>query len=422
MRTISLFIICLVTYYVHAQDFVIGGQAKPATVATKSAKSEQTSVKEKYDSLTNFQGYPGRVMIGQEFTYYNTMDYTSSPFYYIPYPWKDGRLRSGRYTSSQTAKDAYLEELKEKSGTKYKLTEIVTYEGKPAYVFTDNNGESILYQNIGYVNWEFVCEGYKEKFRNTYVGKDVLYLADNQNMNSFDLIGIQNAFIGLNSREIIQTLPNMSKWTIKGLGVDTTYYGEKSYPKDGQNGFCRLVFVIHNDELGDYEAFVESSGLMYKGTLKNQSPKFILTNMLVQCPLPWGEKISTRNWNGTIPSEILSSARNGDPDAIYATINYSNFAVYHDRNSINITLDDYISLLDKAIDLGYTHPQTSKWLYEIGHHFIRYSIEDENDNRNDYKRGAPFLIKAADLGEKRAIKVLNECIEKGKIKDIRTIK
>lgn len=279
MRTISLLIISIVACYVQAQDFVIGGQAKPATGSTKSTtKSEQASVKEKYDSLSNFYNYPGSIMIGQEFTYYNTMDYSSSPFYYIPYPWKDGRLRSGRYTSSQTAKDAYLAELKEKSGTKYKLTEIVTYEGKPAYVFTDNNGESILYQNIGYVNWEFVCEGYKEKFRNTYVGKDVLYLADNQNMNSFDLIGIQNAFIGLQSRDLKQTLPNKSKWIVKGLGVDTTYYGENSYLKDGHNNFCRLVFVIHNEELGDYEAFVCSSGMLYRGSVDNASPKFIIVN------------------------------------------------------------------------------------------------------------------------------------------------
>ena len=61
-------------------------------------------------------------------------------------------------------------------------------------------------------------------------------------------------------------------------------------------------------------------------------------------------------------------------------------------------------------------------LYEIGHHFIRYSIDDKNDDKNDYKRGAPYLIKAADLGEERAMKTLNECVEKGKIKDIRAKK
>lgn len=417
MRTISLLIISLVACYVQAQDFVIGGQAQPV----KSSEIKNT-INEKYDSLSNFYYYPERMMIGQEFTYYNVIDYASSNSYDIPYPWKDGRLRSGRYTSSQTAKDAYLAELKKKSGTKFKLTDVVNYEGWPTcYVFTDTNGESILYRR-GHVDLEFVCEGYKEKFRNTYVGKEVYFLEKNQNMNSFDIVGIRNAFIGLHSRELRKTLPDMSKWIIKGVGIDTTYYGEHSYMKDGINSFCRLVFVIHNDELGDYEAFVCNSGLMYKGSLDEESPKFILTNSIAKYSYTWGENISTSNWNRVIPLEILSSAKNGDPNAIYAIIKYSNFAVFHDAKNINITLDDYIELIDRAVELGYTHPQTSKWLYEIGHHFIRYSIDDKNDTKNDYKRGAPYLIKAADLGEERAMKTINECVEKGKIKDIRAKK
>lgn len=406
MRTITLLIISLVAYYVQAQDFVIGGQAKQSTNS------------EKYDSLRNFYNTPEeeRMMIGQEFTYYNVIDYASSEFYDIPYPWKDGRLRSGRYTSSQTAKDAYLAELKKKSGTKFKLTDIVTYEGMPScYVFTDTNGESILYRR-GQVDLEFVCDGYKEKFRKTYVGKEVCYLEKNQNMNSFDYIGIRNAFIGLHSREFKNTFPDMSKWIVKGVGVDTTYYGEHSYMKDGINNFCRLVFVIHNDELGDFEAFVCSSGMLFKGPLDKASPKFLLTNLLAKYVYPWGENISTNNWNGNIPSEIISSAKNGDPDAIYAIINYSNFAVFHEQNTINITLDDYIGLLDKAVELGYIHKRTSKWLFEIARHYIHYSIEDQNDKKNDYDKGAPYLIKSANLGEMKAKEMLKKCIEKGKIR------
>ena len=357
MRTISLLIISLVACYVQAQDFVIGGQAK-----TSNDNDKRTSViSEKYDSLRNIYNYPGgdEMMIGQYFTYYNLVDYASYKYFkdIIPYPWKDGRERSGRYTSSETAKNAYLAELKKKSGTKYKLTEIVSLGGNNGYVFTDDHGESILYKGWGPANWEFLCDGYKEKFRKMYVGKEVYYLSANQNM------GIRNQFIELQSRKTKYDFPNMSKWQVKGLGVDTTYWGNRP-DQDSDNDFCRLVFVIHNDELGDYEVFVEPSGLMYKGNLKKQSPKFILTNMLAQYPMPWGENISTREWKGIIPSEILSSARNGDADAIYAIIKYSNFAVFHDAKNINITLDDYIELIDRAVELGYTHPQTSKWLYE----------------------------------------------------------
>ena len=101
MRTIVLFISCAFAFCVQAQDFVIGGQAKSSDSG------------EKYDSLSNFYLGPvkAKMMIGQEFTYYNTHDYSNGRFQ-IPYPWKDGRLRSGRYTSSQAAKDTYLAELK----------------------------------------------------------------------------------------------------------------------------------------------------------------------------------------------------------------------------------------------------------------------------------------------------------------------
>ena len=410
MRSIAILISCIVALIVHAQDFVIGGQAEP------SANSE------KYDSLKNF--YLGqedaKMMIGQEFTYYNTIDY-SSGLQAIPYPWKDGRLRAGRYTSSQTAKDAYLSELKKKSGTKYVLTDFVKYEGSYGYIFTDKKGESIFYAKSPALNYEFVCEGYKEKFRKTYVGKEVYCLTEKEgkkwNPKDARAVAMINGyFIGLKSREIRTALPYMSKWIISGLGVDTTYWGDHTRLNDMDNMYCRLAFVVHNDELGDYECFVEGSHMLGTVQYVGITPKFTLVKSLKEKPFTWGKNISTKTWEGEIPSDILLLAKNGDPNASYAIINYYNDYGRFDQIN-NVSYEEYVELLKKAVNGGYIHNRTQDWLLKVAHHYIPYIIEDEFDEKNNYEKGVPYLIESARLGNQDALSILVECLEKGKSQD-----
>lgn len=413
MRTITLLLLCAIMHSANAQDFVIGGQAKPSAAG------------EKYDSLSNFftlfpnqEPEKAKAMIGQEVTYYNTHDY-SNGYYQIPYPWKDGRLRSGRYTSSQTAKDAYLAELKKKSGTKYKITDYVVYEGKPGYVFTDNNGESIFYTDVMFVDGEFVCEGYKEKFRKQFVGKDVYFTTEGmrQNWNPKNIDEVRHCFIGLQSRELKPTFPNMSKWTVKGLGVDTTYWGDHTIQNDMYNNFCRLVFVVHNDEMGDYECYVSMSDMLERGKpVGKPSPRFIIANTQSAKPTAWGKDISTQSWEGTIPSEVLATAKNGEPNALYAIINYYND--YGRFNIINnLSYDDYVALLNKAVDGGYIHHRTPQWLYKVATHYMPRVISQDKEGKNDYKKGIPVLMKAARLGDSDAINSLIEAIDQGKTND-----
>ena len=414
MRTVTLLLLlCAIMHSANAQDFVIGGQAKPSAAG------------EKYDSLSNFftlfpnqEPEKAKAMIGQEVTYYNTHDY-SNGYYQIPYPWKDGRLRSGRYTSSQAAKDAYLEELKKKSGTKYKITDYVVYEGKPGYVFTDNNGESIFYTDVMFVDGEFICEGYKEKFREQYVGKDVYFTTEGmrQNWNPNNIDEVDHCFIGLQSRELRPTFPDMSRWTIKGLGVDTTYWGDHTVQNDMYNNFCRLVFVVHNDDMGDYECYVSKSDMLGrgKGVLK-PTPRFIIANTLLAKPTAWGMDISTTSWEGTIPPDVLAAAKNGEPNAIYAIINYFNdYGRFSKIN--NLSFDEYLILLNKAVDGGYIHHSTPQWLYKVAIYYMPYVISLDNEGKNNYKEGIPFLMKAARLGNGDAIKSLIEAVDQGKTND-----
>ena len=405
MRTILLLVSCAFAFSVHAQDFVIGGQAKPSAAS------------EKYDSLCNFYRGPenAKKMIGQEFTYYNTHDY-SNGYFQIPYPWKDGRLRSGRYTSSQAAKDEYLAELKKKSGTKYKLTDFVNYEGKSGYVFTDSNGESIFYTDLMFVEGEFICEGYKEKFRKTFVGKDVYYSAEGmrKDFDPQNTREISSCLIALQSREARPSLPPMSKWVVSSLGVDTTYWGNHTVQNDMNNSFCRLVFVVHNEELGDYECFVATSYMLEKSKLIG--PRFIVSNSLSNKPFPWGKEISTDSWNGIIPPDILSSAKTGDPHAIYAIVNY-----YNDEGRFtkinNLSYDDYVALLNKAVNGGYIHHRTSQWLYSVAIHYMPKYINQDKEGKNDYKKGLPFMMEAARLGNSDAMKSLVEAVDMGKTND-----
>ena len=413
MRTVLFLISCAFTICSYAQDFVIGGQAKPSTNG------------EKYDSLSNFftlfpnqEPEKAKAMIGQEVTYYNTHDY-SNGYYQIPYPWKDGRLRSGRYTSSQAAKAAYLADLKKKSGTKFKITDYLVYEGKPGYVFTDNKGESIFYTDVMFVDGEFVCEGYKEKFRKEYVGKNVYFTTEGmrQNWSPDNIDEVSHCFIGLQSRELKSTFPNMSKWVVKGLGVDTTYWGNHTVQNDMYNNFCRLVFVVHNDEMGDYECYVSKSDMLGrgKGVLK-PSPRFIVANTLSAIPTAWGKDISTRSWEGTIPPDVLAKAKKGEPNAMYAIINYFNdYGRFSKVN--NLSYDDYLTLLNNAVDGGYIHHNTPQWLYKVARYYMPYVISLDNEGKNDYKAGIPVLMKAARLGNSDAINTLIEAVDQGKTND-----
>ena len=410
MRAIALFFLLFTACFAQAQDFVIGGQEKSPTS------------NEEYDSLGNFYPDPmnAKMMIGQEFTYYNMHNY-SNGYFQIPYPWKDGRLRAGRYTSSQTAKNEYLAELKKKSGTKYKLTDFVTYEGQPGYVFTDSKGESIFYTDLMFVNGELICEGYKEKFRKTYVGKEVIFTTEGmrQDFDPQNISEVRNCFVGLQDRELKPSLPDQSKWIIKGVGVDTTYWGNHTLQNDMYNSFCRLVFVVHNDELGDYECFVDFSDMLYSELLpankiSKAHPRFLLLDSLIGKPYPWGKNVATNSWSNTIPADILADAKAGLPNAIYAILNYYEDNIRFGKIN-NLSYDEYIALLDKVVDAGYIHQTTARKLMGVVRHYIRYVIQDEYDKENDYRKGSPYLIKAARLGNTEAIKTLIECVEKGKI-------
>lgn len=407
MRLIVFLISCAFTLCLQAQDFVVGGQAISTTTNNT-----------KYDSLSNFYLGPetenARPWIGQKFTYYNTLNYTRA-YLQIPYPWKDGRLREGRYISSQAAKDAYLTDLKKKSGTRFTLTDIVKHEGTPGYVFTDENGESIFYSNLMFVGAEFICEGYKEKFRQTYVGKDVYFTKKGmrQDWNPNDVSEVSRCFVNLNSRELLPSLPDNSKWTVKGLGVDTTYWGNRTEMNDYYNSFCRLVFVVHNDKMGDYECFVDYSNMLGKSSL---NPRFIIAESKISKPQHWGKDIQTQSWNGTIPSDVLQSANQNDPDAMYAIIAY--FNVYGHFNVINnFSFEDNEKLLNKAINNGYIHHKTPEWLYRIASYYLPIVVKKDNNERNDYKNGTPYLIMAARMGNSSAVNKLIEVIEYGKSDD-----
>jgi hypothetical protein len=62
-----------------------------------------------------------------------------------PFPWKDDRVRSGKYKSSQSAFDEYHKSLNSLSGKIYKLEKYVVYDGIPGLVFSDTGGNQFFF-------------------------------------------------------------------------------------------------------------------------------------------------------------------------------------------------------------------------------------------------------------------------------------
>lgn len=268
------------------------------------AQEESNSVKNiSYnDMLTEFKDY-----IGKKIMYYKVFNYN---IYDAPFPWKDGRVRSGKYKSSMSAFDEYHESLDSLCGKTFTLEKYVVYDGTPGLVFKDTDGNQFFYTRLASVETEFVDLSYLDYFKSNLLSKEYLYLGQNNKISSSFPQYLQLCYINVKTKETITYLPMYSSWVVTDVRIEPMYWGTHSITNDVNNSFCRVVAVIHNKKLGDYECFLslmnfEGLGVVSESTLS----AFLQANGAFVLKDPIMEEFAFKKQLNNTETEILKTIK-----------------------------------------------------------------------------------------------------------------
>lgn len=206
---------------------------------------------------------------GITFLFYNILQYDNDNFE-PPFPFQDGRVRSGKYKSSQTAMNNYLQGLSKYNGKRFSLVQLANEEeDMPGIVMACENGDTLLF-NANIVDGQFVNETYLNEEKKD-IGKTVYYL-NNRSIRQMvnDKVKEDRAqamrsgyahffgFTNLKTQKTIFYLPYLSKWRVVDVSYDTTFVGKRNTTNNEANAtrFNRIRFVIESPDYGKYEYFL----------------------------------------------------------------------------------------------------------------------------------------------------------------------
>jgi TPR repeat protein len=380
-----------------AQDVIIGGDVNMSSL--QIAIDSTMNVTDNILFITKFKG--------TTVTYYNFITYNQQN---ALYPWVDGRERSGKYTSSSTAFQSYLKELKAKSGQKFKITDIVpSSSGLSRFILTDKQGSSYVYNAHGGASYELVSEAFRERVRSKLVGNVFTYYNKQQRkpntiVSKDDPTYISQCYINLKTREIKEVLPSFSEWKVTSLAIDPTYLGTHNKMNDINNQFCRIVAIIHNDELGDYVCFIGRTDfdvLSNDDYRSNPSRVFILNENRKKIRMDYQGSF---NWNGAVPAEVISLADNGNIESIYSIIN--NFLY---DNCTNVNIEQVSKFATIAFEKGFWNCSLMQCLQRIATYYVPKSIPSPDNN---YQEGYKYAKMLANMNDSWGIQMEKQWKEK----------
>lgn len=203
---------------------------------------------------------------GEKFVYHNVLPYDGN-MYNPPFPFSDGRERSGKYKASQTAMDNYLKSLSKYEGKLFSFVTTVNGEMNiPKVVMACENGDTLLFAS-GAIGSEFISKKYLDQQKKrvgtkfyfgtpSYLGRQVLPGNPNSIFYSY-FGGYKNEKTG----KTVLYLPYLSEWKITAVTYDTTYVGQRNMMNNHMNFnqlADRIQFTIENPNYGKYKAFLNN--------------------------------------------------------------------------------------------------------------------------------------------------------------------
>lgn len=245
--------------------------------------------------------------IGKSFLYNNVTTYSQDN---APYPYVEGRLRAGKYKSSETAFNSYVEQWKGYKNKVFKLLCPITIEGAMGWLFESEEGDTIFYNmqampsfhlSIGQISnsaealsKEFVSVDYLEYLKNSILNKEYVYLGfpitifnpQNPDDKSFCVKNLKTGEIEGDLPLVkVDDTPTFSIWTVKEIKLI--------------NGLPYAI--INNKQFGDYQVWIWldqfediDKGGMKKGNESYQNlftMAFVNKGSLCQSLKYWVERI-----------------------------------------------------------------------------------------------------------------------------------
>ena len=371
-----------------AQDMIIGGQSKSSSANTVT-----------FDSLQNIFAHPsfGDKFVGMKVVYYNIVDYTKDD---APFPYVDGRLRDGKYKSSSTAFAEYKQQLKAKSGKQFTVVGFKAVgEYVPGFLMKDDKDTTYYFHGNQNIGLEFVSVPYREKIQKDMVGKDFIYCNTDKSTivtNTLGQVMYDKYFINVKTRETAESLPAFSSWEVKGVAIDTTWFGNHSEMNTQSNMFPRVALVLHSNNLGDYECFL--SGHTFDVLSKDNDIYTYLHGVFVRSDNMSKVRITDTdayNWSGSnVPESTIQAANDGNPAAIY-TILRTYRSSSGSRKLENVTFEQISGWADKM----YEAKITNGVLRDFYEGIVKGLVSTYADTPyNQYERAYPYVKRGAELG------------------------
>lgn len=168
-----------------------------------------------------------------------------------PYPIKDGRIRDGKYKSSNTAFAAYQDSLQAYSGHLVTFMKFCRIGKWPGIIFQTENGDSIFYTANTRVQAEFTSFDCLRIVREALMGKKFVYSKIPNSDPAYAL-----PYINLKD-EVLTELEEGSEWEMKDVTV--AYYKDGETPV--QSTYSHLAVLLHNDKYGDVVVPVISNSI-----------------------------------------------------------------------------------------------------------------------------------------------------------------
>lgn len=366
-----------------AQDMVIGGLSKSSSATTTVA----------FDSLQNIFAHPsfGDKFVGMQVVYYNVVDYTKDN---APFPYVDGRLRDGKYKSSATAFDEYKQQLKAMSGTQFTVVDFKAVgEHVPGFLMKDIEGATYYFHGNQNIDVEFVSVPYREKIQKDMVGN-----TDKSTIttNTLGQVMYDKYFINAKTRETAESLPAFSSWEVKGVAIDTTWFGNHSKMNTQSNMFPRVALVLHNNNLGDYECFL--SGHTFDVLSNDESIYTYLHGVFVRSDNMAKVRLTDTdayNWSGSnVPESTIQAANDGNPAAIYAILKTYRSSS-GSRKLENVTFEQISGWAGKMFEAKITNGVLRDFYESVVKGFVSTYADTPY---NQYERAYPYVKRGAELG------------------------
>lgn len=366
---------------------------------------------------------------GLKFIYHNVNQYDGN-MYKPPFPFSDGRERSGKFKASQTAMDNYLKSLSKYNGKTFSFVTVVPDEmNMPQLVLACENGDTLIFPSTSIAN-EFISKQYIDDQKKRVGSK--FYINNATNIGNIvrqpknpakHLYAYFYGFKNEKTGKTIYYLPYLSEWKITAASYDTTYIGQRNMQNSMMNyspSFDRMMFTIENPNYGKYKCFLNNGMDLIVNDIKDL--EFLISTPSthpedVALINEWAAKnyteavfekemLNQKDSDKEVSPKIIELAKKGYLPALYEYV--SKMDAYQDDNKWQKTKKELIEQTEYAKKAGKKYGKiklVANLFNQIANTYQvvgRARVRDINERLDNYKKEMELFRLAAEYGDENA--------------------